>query len=147
LFVVCVVAALIAGVVFVAEWFAGAGAFAASAVALWVAVRAQADAREARRAVARDRAADLLVQLVRAVERDIAKAEDLRVPGIIVRSPEAASLCRALYGRRNVFGTTWHVYCEEDQQWIHDLRARGELFPRMRDELQDALDKLDAEDR
>ena len=130
----------------VAEWVAGLGSLAAAVVALVVSRRAQLDAREARKAVARDRTADLLVQLIRAVEQDIEAAERSH-PQAIVRSVEATALCRALWGYRNLFGTTWHVYCGPDAQWITDLRPSGELFGRMRDELQSALDSLDHEDR
>lgn len=128
----------------VAEWVSGLGALTAAAVALYLANQAQSEARETRRAVSRDRALRLLVDLIRAVESDIAASE---AAGSIVRSPEAAGLCRALWGRRNPFGTAWHVYCEEDQTSPEMLFERAELFPRMREELQNALDAIDFEDR
>ena len=131
----------------VAAWVSGVGSLTASVVALFIAARAQRDVREARRAASRDRAARLLVELIRAVEQDIAAAERSSDPDEVVRSAEGAGLCRALWGRRNLFGTTWHVYCENDQRWIADLRKSGDLFPRMREELQSALDALDHEDR
>jgi hypothetical protein len=144
----------------IAEWVSGLGALAAAGVALWVSWRgeraaqvasleAQAIARDARRAAARDRVAGLLVQLVHAVERDIAatKRDLAHDASAIVRSAEATALCRALWGRRNAFGTVWHVYCELDQRWTAQLWAQGELFPQMRTELQNAIDQLDHEDR
>jgi hypothetical protein len=87
-----------------------------------------------------------LVDLIRVVEIDINQAQRRGVP--VVRSPEGAGLCRALWGHRNLFGTTWGVYCDpEVQGWIDDLRDRGELFPRMREELQTAVDAIEFEDR
>lgn len=65
----------------------------------------------------------------------------------VERSAEGAALCRALWGHRNQFGTTWHVYCEENQRWIHDLVSTGQLVPRIRSELQEAIDSLDHQDR
>ena len=59
----------------VAAWVSGVGSLTASVVALFIAARAQRDVREARRAASRDRAARLLVELIRAVEQDIAAAE------------------------------------------------------------------------
>jgi len=109
--------------------------------------RAERNVREARRAASRDRTARLLVQLVGAVEQDIAAAERSGDPHEVIRSPAGAALCRSLWGHRNLFATTWHVYCEDDERWIADLRASGDLFRRMREELQSALDTLDHEDR
>jgi hypothetical protein len=139
---------------------ASIGAAAAAGVAPYVSNRAQSDAQEAlaaaernaqeaRKAMAPDRTADLLVQLIRAVEADIAAAEKSSTPGVTVRSLEAKALCRALWGHRNLFATTWALYCGEGTEplWIDHLLASGELFPRMRDELQTALDQLDHEDR
>jgi hypothetical protein len=133
----------------VAEWVAGLGSLAAAATALWIALDSRNAASEARRAMVRDRQAELLVELIGAVETDIRLTEEAlawdSVPPI-VRSARAASLCRALWGQSNLFGTTWHLYCEEDQTWTEDLWKRGELFQRMRQELQMALDRLNSED-
>jgi hypothetical protein len=134
----------------VAEWVSGIGALTAALAAVGVALFAQRNAdqsaRAARRAAARDRTVDLLVRLVAAVEEDIALVE---ARGLVdfQRSASGQSLCRALWGHRNLFGATWHAYCEDDRGWIVDLMQRGELFDRMRSELQSALDQLDAEDR
>lgn len=126
-----------------AEWVSGIGALAAAVVALRVAGDGRRVARDDRRAAVRDRVAGRMVDLIRAVEADIA----LSSPAVgIHRSPEAAGLCRALWGYRNWFGTTWHVYCESDQGWPMTLLADGQLFDRMRVELQEALNKLDFED-
>jgi len=126
-----------------AEWVSGLGALAAALVALGVAADAQGIAREDRRASVRDRLAARLVELIKAVEHDILLSEDR---GEIQRSATTAALCRVLWGQRNWFGTTWHVYCEDDQRWPEDLHRRGELFPRMRSELQEALNQLDHQD-
>jgi hypothetical protein len=40
----------------------------------------------------------------------------------------------------------WHYYCEEDQGWPKDLAASGDLWPRMRREIVEALDQLDFQD-
>jgi hypothetical protein len=133
-----------------AAWFSGIGSLVASAIALVIAAGALREAREVRRAASRDRAARLLVELIRAVEEDIAAAEGSSDPNEVVRSAQGAALCRALYGRRNAFGTAWAVYCDEEDEyrgWIESLRGSGQLFPRMREELQSALDALDYEDR
>lgn len=116
-------------------------------VALVVAWRGLKDALETRRAMVRDRQADLLVRLIHAVEADRRQTEYVRGWDAgsppIVRSVEAASLCHALWGRRTLFGTTWHLYCQDDQTWTEGL---WDLYPRMRGELQSALDKLNHED-
>ncbi|GAA0933464.1 hypothetical protein GCM10009554_18650 [Kribbella koreensis] len=126
-----------------AEWVSGLGALAAALVALNVATDAQRIAKEDRRAAVRDRLAGRLVELIKAVEYDILLSEDR---GEIQRSATTAALCRVLWGQRNWFGTTWHVYCEEDQRWPEDLYQHGQLFPRMRSELQEALNQLDHQD-
>lgn len=131
----------------VAEWVAGVGAFAASAIALYVSAQARKDAeraaQEARQVASRARTIDLLVQLVRTVERDATSSGGTNVQ----RTAEGASLCRALWGHRNLFGTAWHLYCEDDQRWIQDLVSKGQLVPRIRSELQEAIDSLDHQDR
>jgi hypothetical protein len=135
-----------------AEWFSGLGALAAAGTALFISRRAERlaieSAREARQAASRERVSALLVELVKAVEGDIRQAEQVSNSlGGYSRSIEAQALCRALWGHRNLFGTTWHVYCEVDQEWPRQLADSGDLYPRMRTELQTALDSLDYEDR
>src|SRR5690242_16074145 len=120
----------------VAEWVAGIGsllaavaATAAALVALTVSRDAtdatERNARETRKAMARDRTADLLVQLIRAVEGDVERMEGT-TKGVTVRSLEGQALCRALWGHRNLFGTTWAFYCEPDQAWVDKLLFSGE---------------------
>jgi hypothetical protein len=48
--------------------------------------------------MARERTADLLVQLIRTVERDIAAAEETQTRDVIVRWLESQALCRVLWG-------------------------------------------------
>lgn len=135
-----------------AEWFAGLATVAAVVVALVVSHRAEkaaeTAAQEARQAVARDRTARLLIDLVRAVERDIGMftAHGNKRVGDL-RSAEGSAMCRALWGHRGSFGTVWAVYCEDDQTWTQQLHRNGELFPRMRSELQEAIELLDHQDR
>jgi hypothetical protein len=115
----------------------------AAVVALRVAGDARGIAREDLRARVHDRVAARLLDLLLEVENDILLSTQR---GEFARSPKAAALCRGLFAQRNWFGTTWHVYCEEDQQWPDELLRSGELFPRMRAELQEALSTLDYQD-
>jgi hypothetical protein len=127
------------------EWVSGVGALAAALVALKVARDARHIAGETRAAMVRDRTAQQLVELIQAVEADIAESRSPETMSI-TRSPEATGLCRSLWRYRNQFGTVWHVYCEPDQRWPADLLNSGELYPRMRGELQDTLASLNRED-
>jgi len=135
----------------VAEWVSGIGALAAAGVALYIANRSEKvserSSREARQALSRDRTARLLVDLVKVVEDDVRNMPYPRSLDQFPRSPEGQALCRALWGRRNWFGTVWHVYCEDDQASTENLAREGKLIPKMRAELQEALDQLDHEDR
>ena len=99
----------------VAEWVSGIGALVAAGAALFIANRAEKaserSSREARQALSRDRTARLLVELVKVVENDIRHMPYPKSLDKFPRSPEGQALCRALWGRRNWFGTVWHVYC------------------------------------
>jgi hypothetical protein len=124
----------------VGQWVSGVGALTAAVVALLASRRAQRIAIDARQAQHRDRIADLLIRLIAEVEQDFAT----RTP--YGDSVAARSLCRALWGHRNVIALAWHLYCEPDHTYTDQLQEQDQLLPQIRDQLQTALDSINYQD-
>jgi hypothetical protein len=127
----------------VAEWIAGLGALSASLVALTVANRGAEIAREDRRARVRERRVAGIVALLAAAEHDQRASSSGKQ---LIWSVEGPAACWALWSVRSWFGLAWHFYCEEDQAWPEMLAEQGDLWPRMRREIVEALDQLEFQD-
>lgn len=127
-------------------WVSGLGSLAAAFAALYVAQDGRRIAIEARAAGVRERVVEQMTELLRVIERDAAAVNEqltLRPP-----TPEGAAACRAVWGYRSQIGTSFAWYCggEDMRAWIDQLDARNEVLPRMRQELQEAIDKQNFED-
>jgi hypothetical protein len=134
------------------------GTFAAVATALWIGYRDRRDVVEhARQERAADREAflrrrdyDESLRLLQLVEQDRRAWEEAGSSGDRPRSIEATALVRALWGRRNWWGTVWDWYVDfgsPDNRFAHDRAVPNDLFSEMQREIAEAILRLDWQDR
>jgi hypothetical protein len=134
------------------------GTLFAVMAALWIATRdrqralaqAASDAAAERELFVRRRDYDECLRLLELVERYRREWEAAGDPLKRPRSIEATALIRALWGRRNWWGTAvdWYVESRKPGWRFSDgVPAPDDVFAQMQSEIVDAIMKLDAQDR